>query len=171
METQARKGLPPVIEIVDLSLIRRLMGPAMLGMVGMVGMLPGMFGSGGIPEMFDMLGMGGMGAPLAEGGSCPPPGDLTADTSADIETDTWETPKFGGGWLIRAFGRLNFGILEPVCKKQCGVRRNTFAIICTITESWTFFLGKLQRSARRTCLFRGAILWRIFRAGSNLCRG
>lgn len=61
------------------------MGPAMLGMVGMVGMLPGIFGNGGIPDMLDMLGMGGIGAP-AEGGNCPPAGDLTADTKADIET-------------------------------------------------------------------------------------
>lgn len=94
------------------------MGPAMLGMVGMVGMLPGIFGNGGIPDMLDMLGMGGIGAP-AEGGSCPPAGDLTADTKADIETgDTWETPKFGGGWLIRAVERFNFGILEPVWKRK-----------------------------------------------------
>lgn len=111
--------LPPAKERADLSLIRRLMGPAMLGIVGIVGMLPGMFGKGGIPDIFDMLGIGGIGAPPAEGGSCPPAGDLTADTNADIETgDTWETPKFGGGWLIRAVERFNFGILEPVWKRN-----------------------------------------------------
>lgn len=64
--------------------------------------------------MFDMLGMGGMGAP-PDGCCWLPAGDLTAETRADIETgDTWETPKFGGGWLIRAVERFNFGILEPV---------------------------------------------------------
>lgn len=93
------------------------MGPAMLGIVGIVDMLPGMFGNGGIPDMFDMLGIGGIGAPPAEGGSCPPAGDLTADTNADIDTgETWETPKFGGGWFISAVDRFNFGILEPVWK-------------------------------------------------------
>ena len=91
------------------------MGPAILGMVGIVDMLPGMFGNGGIPDMFDMFGIGGIGAPPAEGGSCPPAGDLTADTNADIDTgDTCETPKFGGGWFISAVDRFNFGILEPV---------------------------------------------------------
>lgn len=81
----------------------------------MLVMLPGMFGIGGIPDMFDIFGIGGMGAPPADGGNCPPAGDLTADTSADIETgETWDTPKFGGGWLIRAEERFNFGKLEPV---------------------------------------------------------
>lgn len=122
------------------------MGPAMLGMVGMVGMLPGIFGNGGIPDMLDMLGMGGIGAP-AEGGSCPPAGDLTADTKADIETgDTWETPKFGGGWLIRAVERFNFGILEPVWKrKRHGVhterRRMPSAIIYTVSKIVDLFLS------------------------------
>ena len=67
-------------------------------MVGILGMLPGMLGIGCIPDMFDMFGIGGKGVPPAEGGSCPPAGDLTADTNADIETvDTCDTPKFGGG--------------------------------------------------------------------------
>lgn len=104
------KTLPPTEDSADLSLIRRLMGPAMLGMVGMVGMLPAIFDSGGIPDMLDMLGMGGMGAPT-DGGTA---GDLTAET----RVDTCETLKFGGGWLIRAVERFNFGILEPVCKQN-----------------------------------------------------
>ena len=98
------------------------MGPAILGMEGILGILPGMLGIGGNPDMFDMLdmlGIGGKGVPPAEGGNCPPAGDLTADTKADMETgDTCDTPKFGGGWLIRADGKLNFGKLEPVCKKR-----------------------------------------------------
>lgn len=122
------------------------MGPAMLGMVGMVGMLPGIFGNGGIPDMLDMLGMGGIGAP-AEGGSCPPAGDLTADTKADIETgDTWETPKFGGGWLIRAVERFNFGILEPVWKRKrhdvhTKRRMEPAAIIYTVSKIVDLFLS------------------------------
>lgn len=77
--------------------------------------VPGMFGNGGIPDMFDMFGIGGIAVPPADGGSCPPAGDLTAETRADIETgETWDTPKFGGGWLIRAVDRFNFGKLEPV---------------------------------------------------------
>lgn len=94
-----------------MSLIRLLMGPAMLGMLGMEGMLPGMFGNGGIPLMLCILGIGGIDVPPADGG---PTGDLTAETRADIDTgDTCDTPKFGGGWFISADDRLIFGRFEP----------------------------------------------------------
>lgn len=93
--------------------MRRLIGPAMLGM------LPGILGIGGRPDMLGMVGSGGIGAPPADGGSWPPAGDLTADTSADIDTgDTWETPKLGGGWLISAVEKFSFGKLEPVWKQK-----------------------------------------------------
>jgi len=55
--------LPPANERADLSLMRRLIGPAMLGM------LPGILGIGGRPDMLGMVGSGGIGAPPAEGGS------------------------------------------------------------------------------------------------------
>lgn len=59
---------------------------------------PGIFGIGGSPGILDKLDNGGICAPPADGGNCPPAGDLTADTNADIETgDTCDTPKFGGG--------------------------------------------------------------------------
>lgn len=103
--------LPPAKERADLSLMRRLIGPAMLGM------LPGIFGIGGRPGMFGMDGSGGIGALPADGGSWP--GDLTADTSADMDTgETWETPKLDGGWLISAVEKFSFGKLEPVWKKN-----------------------------------------------------
>lgn len=89
------------------------MGPAMLGI------LPGIEGIGGNTDMFDIFGIGGNGVPPADGGNCPPAGDLTADTNAFMETgDTCDTPKFGGGWLIKADDKLNFGKLELVCGKQ-----------------------------------------------------
>lgn len=88
------------------------MGPAMLGIA------PGKLGIGGSPVIFDILGIGGSGLPPAEGGNCPP-GDLTADTNADMETgDTCDTPKVGGGWLISADDKLNFGKLELVWKER-----------------------------------------------------
>lgn len=101
--------LPPAKERADLSLMRRLMGPAILGM------LPGMLGMGGKLDMLGMVGSGGIGALPTDGGSWPPAGDLTADTSADMDTgDTWETPKLGGGWLISAVEKFSFGKFEPV---------------------------------------------------------
>lgn len=109
--------LPPAKERADLSLMRRLIGPAMLGM------LPGIFGIGGRPDMLGIVGSGGIGVPPADGGSWPPAGDLTADTSADMDTgDTWETPKLGGGWLISAVEKFSFGKLEPVWKRINEIR-------------------------------------------------
>lgn len=78
---------PPANDKADLSLIRLRIGPAILGIdPGKPDMLPGMLGIDGIPGILDILGIGGIGAPPADGGSCPPAGDLTADTSADMET-------------------------------------------------------------------------------------
>lgn len=105
--------LPPAKERADLSLMRRLIGPAILGM------LPGMLGMGGKLDILGMVGSGGIGALPTDGGNWPPAGDLTADTSADMDTgDTWETPKLGGGWLISAVEKFNFGKFEPVWKRE-----------------------------------------------------
>lgn len=100
--------------------MRRLIGPAMLGM------LPGILGIGGKPDMLGIVGSGGIGAPPADGGSWPPPGDLTADTKADMDTgDTWETPKLGGGWLISAVEKFSFGKFEPVWNKVYKMENKT----------------------------------------------
>lgn len=94
----SKAALPPARDSADLSLIRLLIGAAMPdNPPGIVGKLPGMFGNG-IPAMLDMLGIGGIGVLPADGAIGPPPGDLTAETNADIDAgDTCETPKFGGG--------------------------------------------------------------------------
>lgn len=112
--------------------MRRLIGPAILGM------LPGILGIGGRPAIFGMVGSGGIGAPPTAGGSWPPPGDLTADTSADMDTgDTWETPKLGGGWLISAVEKFSFGKLEPVWKKGWAkswkMQRRTVTVLLAIS--------------------------------------
>lgn len=105
--------LPPAKERADLSLMRRLIGPAILGM------LPGMLGMGGKLDILGMVGSGGIGALPTDGGSWALAGDLTADTSADMDTgDTWETPKLGGGWLISAVEKFSFGKFEPVWKRE-----------------------------------------------------
>lgn len=104
-----QKYLPPASDSVDLSLIRLRMGPAILVIPGILGIPPGIFGIGGIP---DMLGKpGGIPGPPDDGGSWPPAGDLTAETSADIDTgDTCENA--GGGWFINAEDRLSFGMFD-----------------------------------------------------------
>ena len=105
--------LPPAKERADLSLMRRLIGPAILGM------LPGMLGMGGKLDILGMVGSGGIGALPTDGGNWALAGDLTADTSADMDTgDTWETPKLGGGWLISAVEKFSFGKFEPVWKRE-----------------------------------------------------
>lgn len=55
--------LPPAKERADLSLMRRLIGPAILGM------LPGMLGMGGKLDILGMVGSGGIGALPTDGGS------------------------------------------------------------------------------------------------------
>lgn len=127
--------LPPAKERADLSLMRRLIGPAILGM------LPGILGMGGKLDILGMVGSGGIGA-LPTGGSWPPAGDLTADTSADMDTgDTWETPKLGGGWLISAVEKFSFGKFEPVWKRE---------IPKTMIKIWATIGYKLHTVAQRS---------------------
>jgi len=55
--------LPPAKERADLTLMRRLIGPAILGM------LPGMLGMGGKLDILGMVGSGGIGALPTDGGN------------------------------------------------------------------------------------------------------
>lgn len=111
------KHLPPCSDI-DLSLIRRLIGPLMVDIVG----IPGMALPIDIPGIPGMLGRGGMGELPADGGICPP-GDLTAETRADIDTGgICDTANDAGVWFSSPDDKFNFCILEGAWNSLFDVR-------------------------------------------------